>query len=91
VKSLPFYPLLEALQLVVNVYKHGKGRSLNELSDRYARFVVDPAKAASYGEWRTTLDHEWLTVTDDQFDEFAAAISDFWSTMPERLYYDVTK
>lgn len=91
VKSHPFYPLLDALQLVVNVYKHGKGRSLNELSDRYARFVVDPVKAAGYGEWRTILDHEWLTVTDDQFDEFAAAISDFWSAMPERLYYDVTK
>lgn len=91
VKSLPFYPLLDALQLVVNVYKHGKGRSLNELNDRYERFVVDPVKVAGYGEWRTTLDHEWLTVTDDQFDEFAAAISDFWSAMPERLYYNVTK
>lgn len=91
VKSLPFYPLLGALQLVVNVYKHGKGRSLNELSDRYARFVASPVKAAGYGEWRTTLDHEWLTVTDDHFDEFADAISDFWSAMPERLYCDVTK
>lgn len=25
------------------------------------------------------------------FDEFADAISDFWSAIPERLYYDVTK
>jgi len=89
VKSQPFYPLLDALQLVVNVYKHGKGRSLNELNDRYPRYVVDPAKAAGFKKWKSPLDHEWLTVTDDQFDEFEAAISDFWSAIPERLYYDV--
>jgi hypothetical protein len=28
VQALPFYPKLDALQLIVNVYKHGNGRSL---------------------------------------------------------------
>ncbi|APR53179.1 hypothetical protein CA223_04420 [Sphingomonas koreensis] len=91
VKSLPIYALLDALQLVVNVYKHGKGRSLNDLDRKYSHYVVDPVKAAGYGAWRTTLDHEWLTVTDEQFDEFANAVSQFWSQMPERLYYEVPK
>lgn len=90
VKSLPLYAQIDALQLVVNVYKHGKGRSLTELNGKYPQHVVDPVKAAGYGAWRTTLDHEWLTVTDEQFDMFATAIADFWSAMPERLYADVT-
>ncbi len=47
-------------------------------------------KAAGYGAWRTTLDYEWLTVTDEQFDAFAAAIAEFWPALPERLYYDGT-
>lgn len=89
VKSLPLYALLDALQLVVNVYKHGKGRSLNDLAGKYSRYVVDPVKSAGFGAWRTTLDHAWLTVTDEQFDEFSDAIVQFWSLMPERLYYDV--
>ncbi len=89
VRSLPFYPQIEALQLVVNVYKHGKGRSLKELSEKYPDYVVDPVRAAGFGHWRTALDHEWLTVTDVQLDAFAAAIRDFWQAMPERLTFEV--
>lgn len=89
VKSQPFHPMLDALRLVVNVYKHGKGGSLNDLAAKYPAYVVDPIKAAGFGAWRTALDHEWLTVIDEQFDEFADAISQFWAEMPERLYYDV--
>ena len=31
-------------------------------------------------------DYQDLTVTADQFDEFASAIEEFWTFLPERLF-----
>ena len=90
-RSLPLYAQLDALQLVVDVYKHGKGRNLSELNARYPQHVVDPIKAAGYEARRTMLDHEWLTVTNHQFSALLAAIGDVWTAVPERLYYEVTE
>lgn len=86
VTSQPFYLVLDALQLVVNVYKHGKGRSLTQLADRYGEYVLDSLHASM--PKRIELDHERLTVTDAQFAGFAEAIRDFWKEMPEQLYLD---
>ena len=36
------------------------------------------------------LDHELLTVTELQFDEIAAAFSQFWQSFPEQLYLTVS-
>lgn len=90
VKGLSLYSKIDALQLVVNVYKHGKGRSLTELHSKYPEHVVDPLAAHMPKGFELGLDHEWLTVTDAHFDEFAAAITDFWTAMPERLLLKLT-
>jgi hypothetical protein len=42
VQALPFYPKLDALQLIVNVYKHGNGRSLTKLRNDYSQYLRDP-------------------------------------------------
>jgi len=90
VKSLPLYAKIDALQLVVNVYKHGKGRSLIDLHSKYPEHVVDPLAAHMPKGFELGLDHEWLTVTDEHFDQFASAIADFWSAMPERLFMELS-
>lgn len=89
VSALAFYAELDALQLVVNVYKHGKGRSLTQLAERYGDYVVDPLRDWMPRGIEFGLDHEWLTVTDAQFASFAGAIRAFWLEMPERLYLDM--
>jgi hypothetical protein len=89
VKSHPCWRGLDALGLVVNVYKHGKGRSLSELKERHPDYVVDPLKEWTPEGMEFGPDPEWLTVTDEQFDGFADAIRDFWIAMPERLYYEL--
>lgn len=89
VTSQQFYSMLDALQLVVNVYKHGKGRSLTQLADRYGEYVLDPLREWMPKGIELRLDHEWLTVTDAQFAGFAEAIRDFWKEMPERLHFDL--
>lgn len=85
VRQAPFYPSLEALGLIVNVYKHGKGPSLKTLHERYPRYLrggsTDRLWLFDY------IDHDWLTVEESDFEEFAAAIETFWSDMPERLYH----
>lgn len=90
VKTLPCYATLDALQLVVNVYKHGKGRSLTQLAANYGEYVVDPLREWMPKGIEMGLDHEWLTVTDAQFVAFADAIRAFWTEMPERLYLDLS-
>lgn len=89
VKALPCYPKIDEMQLVVNVYKHGKGRSLNQLAKLYGEYVRDPIRQWMPEGMAIGLDHEWLTVTDEQFGQFADAIRDFWRDMPERLYLDL--
>lgn len=89
VKALPCYPKIDAMQLVVNVYKHGKGRSLNQLAELYGEYVRDPIRQWMPEGMAFGLDHEWLTVTNEQFGQFADAIRDFWRDMPERLYLDL--
>jgi hypothetical protein len=81
-KSQSFYDRIINLRLVVNVYKHGKGRSLNDLATlcpQYlqSKFATGTAKGPDYQD---------LTVTVDQFDELAAAIEAFWKCFPERLF-----
>ncbi|MFT9447659.1 MAG: hypothetical protein ABF574_00030 [Gluconobacter japonicus] len=89
VKTLPCYAKIDAMQLIVNVYKHGKGRSLNQLVERYGEYVCDPIRQWMPKDTTFGLDHEWLIVTDGQLEQFADAIRDFWREMPERLYLDL--
>lgn len=82
-----FFPKIDACRLIVNVYKHGKGVSLNALEERYPEYIDTPFSRAEVPHFFDGhLSHEWLSVTDSQVDEIAAAFSSFWKQFPERLY-----
>lgn len=83
--GLSFYPDLAAFGLVVNVYKHGKGRSLDTLAQRHPEFFGDHLKAAKGRPWAKVVDHDWLEVTPPQFDALAGSLRSFWDAMPERI------
>jgi len=84
-KQQTFYPLIDACNLVVNVYKHGKGAALTRLHKTYPRYM----SKLGVQSWTGTLylDHRWLEITDSDFDDFAGAFEAFWRAMPERLVY----
>jgi hypothetical protein len=71
------------MRLVVNVFKHGEGISLDELKEKYPEFVPDPLG----GEYRSRhLDHSNMKVTDEHLEQFSSAILEFWRAIPEEMW-----
>jgi hypothetical protein len=86
VRTRPFFPLIDACRLIVNVQKHGKGRSLEELNRDYPRYLRDPLGRGLPTIIPDYLDHTLLTVSEEHFAEIAQALRTFWEEFPERLY-----
>lgn len=88
VYSCPFYPAIKICGLIVNVYKHGNGRSFDELKANHPEYlkdgiIDDPTLTALASRF---LDHEHLAINEQQFDEFSNALLQFWIDFPERLF-----
>jgi len=86
VRGADYYQKLDACRLVVNVYKHGKGKSLDELRNGFPEYLDDPLEgigaALSITDYR---DHTNLKVSDAQLQEFSDAIVAFWRDVPESV------
>lgn len=86
VRSAPYFPTLDACRLVVNAYKHGEGKSLDELRNRFPEYLDDPFKGSGGALSDTKYrDHTQLKVSDDQFQAFSDAIVAFWQDVPENV------
>jgi hypothetical protein len=86
-KSCSFFAQIEKCALIVNVYKHGKGSSLKKLAKAYPTcFRGDPLAKIRPLRDETFLDHEWVEISEPDFDEIAAAFRLFWEAFPERLF-----
>lgn len=75
---------IKACNLVVNVYKHGDGDSHHTLSLTHPEYYPHPTGAKDY---QTIPVHDDLQVTEEQFVEFADAITAFWKAVPEYCHY----
>lgn len=86
VRSQNFYQSLDALRLVVNVFKHGDGVSLQKLDRVYPRFTAR-SQGGSYSKnlRMRILRHEHMVVTDTDFEEFRAALVSFWQGLPNNM------
>ena len=82
--AFPNFARLDAMRLVVNVFKHGEGKSLDDLRLTYPEFVP-----AVNGWVPTHPDDTDMKVTDAHLDEFATAIESFWTSLPAELVVDV--
>lgn len=87
-KSEPYFTDLDACRLVVNVYKHGDGPSLDQLAASYPRFLVHPLE-----ELRGQVDDMWISpsydylqISDQDLDTFSEAVRSFWQDMPENTF-----
>ena len=81
-----FFARLEAGRLIVNVYKHGKGVSLDKLAKHHPEYLPRASGSALSLRFNNPLDHKQVEVTEAQFDEIASAIRSFWEAFPERLW-----
>ena len=82
VTAEPFFKDLDACRLVVNVYKHGKGKSLDDLVARYPHFMRYHAQP-DLSFLARHPDHEDLELTERQFRDIASSLRTFWTAFPE--------
>ena len=84
VRDQEFYSQLQRAQLVVNVYKHGNGPSFETLR-RLAPELVGGMERPAF--FVSALDYSALVVSDDDLIRFAEAITAFWRTVPENIFF----
>lgn len=86
-RSADYFHTLDACRLVVNVYKHGEGKSLGELKLKFPEYLSDPFNGVG-GNFSDTKyrDHTHLKVSDIQFQAFSDAILAFWRDVPENVF-----
>lgn len=87
IRSTTYFNKLDACRLVINVYKHGDGKSLADLKQNYSDYLLDPfgGSGGLFSE-KEYLNYTHLTVSDAQFQEFSDAIVAFWQGVPERFF-----
>lgn len=87
IRNQDYYEKLDACRLVVNVYKHGSGRSLEELKQNYPEYLDHPFSGVDdiISNMKYS-DHTDLKVSEDQFQAFADAIAMFWQDVPENIF-----
>ena len=94
-QSYHWFPMLDACRLIVNVYKHGKGGSLDKLKNEHPQYLNHSNQTedghSDHKELDVThLDFEDIYLTVEHFDQFVEAVKQFWSTFPEQLYLEST-
>lgn len=80
-----FSQKLKACGLVVNVYKHGDGLSLQKLSANFPVYLDDPLQTEAGPIFGKYMNHTNLKVSIEQIHEFSEAILAFWSELPEYI------
>ncbi|WP_299567520.1 hypothetical protein [uncultured Sulfitobacter sp.] len=86
VREKPYYKALDACRLMVNVHKHGDGKSLDDLKRRYPELIASEEEIGQDRElallWK---DHTSLQISVEQFEIVSDAIVQFWNDLPETI------
>ncbi len=90
-----FYSDLRLYNILVNVLKHGDGRSATQLRQIAPHYFANPdmlslteSPTQSY-PLRNTLMDEQLQIGPDEPSQLVSSILAFWDSLPERLYLTV--
>ena len=87
VKTFPCYERLNAMRLVVNVFKHGNGSSFDELKESFPDLIADPpGEDGEHVFPFDFMDHTDMKVSDAHLDQFSEAILEFWMAVPKEIY-----
>lgn len=90
-QSAAFYPKINACRLVVNIYKHGKGRSLDDLVSLYPVYLTSATEGLPASFVEEDPDYRWVEVSEPQFQDIADALRKFREDMPERLWLEPSR
>lgn len=91
-KRRKIFDSLDACRLIVNVYKHGLGGSFYNLKARHPQFLKVTSGDSAERAWAIEYaDHTDLIVSDEDLDEFSAAIVEFWNDVPENTLASAIK
>lgn len=85
IRNKEYFAKLDACRLVVNVFKHGDGASLDDLKSKYPEYISNPLKDLGDCDDMERLDHTNLKVSDEQIQVFSEAIIAFWKDVPEEI------
>ncbi|MCG8400303.1 MAG: hypothetical protein MJA84_01760 [Firmicutes bacterium] len=86
IRKEAYHSKLDSCRLIVNVYKHGDGTSVDELRKRYPIYLSGPSAAYDHSFSDASYrDYSHLRVTDEHLQSFAKAIKDFWQDVPEEV------
>jgi len=87
IRNKDYFSKLDACRLIVNVYKHGKGNSLNDLKKSYPEYLPGPLDSLrNQFLGLDLLDYNNLLVSDDQLQSFSGSIVAFWKDVPENIF-----
>lgn len=86
IRSKSYFAELDACRLVINVFKHGDGPSLQQLKRKYPDFLQDPTADLVGKSFFDITSHRHLSVSDEHIDAFSDAIVSFWRDVPEDIY-----
>ncbi len=89
VRTKGYFADLDACRLIVNVYKHGRGNSFDELRAKYPTYLRSFGVSSEDGivfqmldDWR---DHTSLEVDAEDLSRFSCAILEFWKSVPDEF------
>lgn len=82
IKTTAYFKKILILQKIVNVYKHGNGRSLNQLKKENPQYLDQNFKEDFDSPY---IDYRHLKVDLEQIKDFSSAISYFWKDIPSQL------
>jgi hypothetical protein len=89
IKGYPWFAEIDAMRLLVNVFKHGKGQSFDQLCKQYPEYARGPFALFSDDKSGFFKDMyglpDQLEISEKQFQEFADAIRGFWLSFPESI------
>lgn len=86
VRNANYYPKLDACRFVVNAYKHGEGKSFQELREKFPEYLRDSFSGNGDGLSNSQYrDYTDLRVNDKQISEFSNAIIEFWKDVPSEV------
>ena len=88
IRRLACYEQLNAMRLVVNVFKHGDGPSFDELKAIHPEFLLNPMGGDEQLLPLGFLEYTDLKVSDVHFDQFSDAILKFWQAIPKEIYIE---
>lgn len=88
--AMEWFKLLDAMRLVVNVFKHGDGNSLDDLKANYPEYLYSESTTMRdfFRVPVELMDHSALEVSDEHIDRFSGAISGFWQALPSFMALD---